>query len=106
MEGKRKPSRAAVLLVRDLVAELNRCGKPVESDDWVHKGIALSHQLTGAMRYAMRCDPARAADVVAVHRWHDALLHLVTTDPDGRMIELNRLLTRAHAFRTPLEINS
>ncbi|MFB1488400.1 MULTISPECIES: hypothetical protein [unclassified Thiocapsa] len=104
MEGERKPSRAAVLLVRDLVSELHRCGKPVEGDDFAHKGIALSHQLGGVVRYAMRCDPVRAADVVHAHRWHEALLHLVAADPSERTAELTRMLSRANEGRTPLEV--
>lgn len=106
MDGKRKPSRGIVLLARDLIADLQRCGKPIEGDDFAHKGIALAHQLAGVTRYALRCDPVRSADVVHASRWHDAILHLVAADPSERPAELTRLSVRAHAFKTPMEANS
>ena len=106
MDGSRKPSRGIILLARDLIADLQRCGKPIEGDDFAHKGIALSHQLAGVVRYGLRCDPVRAADVVAAHRWHDAILHLVASDPSERPAELTRLAIRAHAGKTPMEINA
>jgi hypothetical protein len=104
MEGKRAPSRSVILLARDLLAELHRCGKPIEGEDFANKGIVLAHQLGGVVRYALRHDPVRAADVVHAHRWQDAILHLVAADPSDRAAELSRLVARAQAGRTPLEV--
>lgn len=104
MEGKRAPSRSILLLARDLIGELHRCGKPPEGDDFAHRGIVSAHQLGGVVRYALRHDPVRAADVVHAHRWQEALLHLVAAEPSDRAAELSRLVARAQAGRTPLEV--
>ena len=103
MTARRQPSRGITLLARDVVSELHRCGKPIESDDWAHLGILMSHQLAGVVRYCLRCEPVRAADAVHAHRWNDGLLHLIASHPEQRSAELSRLLVLANDGQAPKE---
>ena len=99
----KQPSRGAILLARDLVAELRDCGKPTNADDWAHKGIILSHQLAGVCRYSLRQDPVQAADAVWAHRWQCGLLDCVAAHPQDRGPALAALVELAELGRAPRE---
>ncbi len=89
--------------VRAVVEDLARSGNPTESDDFAHTGILLSHQLSGAVRFCLRCEPLDGASAVHLHAWNDAVLNLVACEPDHRAAMLGRLLVLAEAGKLPKE---
>lgn len=101
----RKPSRGAVLLVRDLVHALQVRVESPEAD-WAYAALMAGRELIGVCRYCLRSEPIHAPDAVFADRWANALIELAAEGHHDRHGELARLAELASKRRAPKEPHS